>query len=392
MYHGPAAEALGAMKKLGYYNPAGNVGTAEFLLKLVSVDMDDTDGSKARIDRIAEASRATSSKTKGAHASLIKRLPRLKMMQGKIGRNFRPAASFITQTRLLIKRNFKEIIRGRGALIIQCITQIMTAGIYGVLYKLKDNTSSVFDRYGLLSLVAIGTLNLGMASSIRSFPKEKELIKDEQDQNLFSTIPYFIAKALSEIPFTAGLSCLFGGIVYPLCGLSNTKDKFRNFLGLISVHSVTAKSLGLLVSALSPSSESALALFAPLVVLQIVFDGKNLSYENTPQYLKFMQHLSLVRLAWQGLCLNEFKGLTFSAGARGKGGKRIATGQDALDQFDIGGTIPDVILKQVRILAACWGGAILTLILGSDNYAQMTDDDDDGGGGNGSDADKNKKK
>ncbi|GMI27689.1 hypothetical protein TrRE_jg64 [Triparma retinervis] len=72
------------------------------------------------------------------------------------------------------------------------------------------------DRLGLLNLIAIGTLNLGMASSIRSFPKEKKIIKEERELGLFGVAPYFVAKAISEIPVTTGLSCLFGCVVYPL--------------------------------------------------------------------------------------------------------------------------------------------------------------------------------
>jgi len=136
---------------------------------------------------------------------------------------------------------------------------------------------------------------------------------------------------VSEIPVTSALSCLFGSVVYPLCGLSKAPGAFRNFITLLTLHSVTSKSLGLLVSALSPSAETALAFFAPLTILQIIFDGKNLSYENTPRFLKFMQHLSLVRVAWQGFSINEFEGLEFKQ-TRGKGGTVIKTGKDALEQ------------------------------------------------------------
>ena len=94
----------------------------------------------------------------------------------------KPKVNVLKQIKLLAKRSWNEVFRARTSLIIQAMTQLATAGIYGVLYKLKDNGAGVFDRFGLLSLVAIGTLNLGMASSIRSFPKEKLIIREEREQ------------------------------------------------------------------------------------------------------------------------------------------------------------------------------------------------------------------
>jgi hypothetical protein len=56
------------------------------------------------------------------------------------------------------------------------------------------------DRFGLLSLIIIGATNMAMASTIRSFPKEKAIVSGEMAVSMYRTGPYFIAKALSEIP------------------------------------------------------------------------------------------------------------------------------------------------------------------------------------------------
>ena len=60
--------------------------------------------------------------------------------------------------------------RSKTALAIKVVQQVMIAVIYGGIYTLGDSQSSIQDRFGLLSLVAIGAGNLAIASTIRAFP------------------------------------------------------------------------------------------------------------------------------------------------------------------------------------------------------------------------------
>lgn len=213
---------------------------------------------------------------------------------------------------------------------------------------------------------------MGMAGTIRAFPKEKALIKDEQSSQLFNTVPYFLAKALSEIPVSAGLSCLFGGLVYPLCGLDPSAVKFTKFLALTTLTSVSSQAVGMAVSSVSKTSDVALALFPPLVVLQIIFDGKNINNENAPRLLSWLPKLSLIRWSWQGFCVNEFEGLRFDTKSeRSKGKNAIATGEDALAQMALGGTVMEAAKPLLKILGVCWGVSIGCLSFLGDKYAPM---------------------
>merc|ERR1712087_141226 len=126
-----------------------------------------------------------------------------------------------------------------------------------------------------LSLVVIGATSMAMAGTIRSFPKEKVIVSGEMASGMYRTFPYFISKAISEIPLIGLLNTIFGAIIYPLVGLQ--KGRFLNFLGLTSFHSIASEAVGLLIGSVTPSSDVALALFPPISVLNIIFDGKNIS-------------------------------------------------------------------------------------------------------------------
>merc|ERR1719231_1789794 len=102
----------------------------------------------------------------------------------------------------------------------------MIALIYGSIYSLGRSQSSIQDRFGLLSLVAIGAGNLAIASTIRTFPKEKAIVNAERAKGMYAVVPYFASKVLAEAPLSAAISALGGAALYPLVGFDASRGKF----------------------------------------------------------------------------------------------------------------------------------------------------------------------
>ena len=130
--------------------------------------------------------------------------------------------------------------------------------------------------------------------------------------------------------------------------------KFRRFLGLTALNSVAASALGLLVGAVAPSTDAALAMFPPIIVLMIIFNGSNISDESTPKPIKFLPKLSLVRWGFEGLAVNEFEGLEFKPFTQ-IGRPSLKTGADALARLSFeDSTIRRTAVAQGAILGACY--------------------------------------
>ena len=133
---------------------------------------------------------------------------------------------------------------------------------------------------------------------------------------------------------------------------------------------MACQSFGLFIGSLAPSSDVALSLFGPVVVLNIIFDGRNLSDENTPKLLKWVSKLSVVRWGFEGLSVNEFTGLTFST--KDRRGPVIKTGYEALDRFGFADrTILEVVAAERNIISACWFLSYLGLTLTKQKFAPM---------------------
>jgi hypothetical protein len=100
--------------------------------------------------------------------------------------------------------------------------------------------------------------------------------------------------------------------------------------------------------------------------------GKNIAEESIPKLLRWIPNVGLIRWGFEGLCLNEFQGLTFDAGGARRG-PVAKTGADALARFGLGSrTLSDVLQAQWRIAGACWILSYLGLTLTRQKFLTMT--------------------
>lgn len=280
-------------------------------------------------------------------------------------------ASGFVQFKLLLRRALRENFRSKSTLIIKTVQQVSLGLIYGTIYQLGFNQASIQDRFGLLSLIAIGAANMAMASTVRAFPKEKAIVSNELAANMYGTLPYFVGKAISEIPLTAFFNSLFGILVSAMTGLNNTLDKLKRFLALNSLHGLSGQSAGLMIGAVAPTQDAALALFPAIMVLNIIFDGKNIVEENIPRLLRWLPKVGLIRWGFEAFCLNEFEALTFETSGPQRG-PVARNGDEALARFGLGNnTLGEVVKAQVLIVSACWVLSYLGLSLTRQRFQKM---------------------
>eukprot|EP00536_Pseudo-nitzschia_multiseries_P013477 jgi/Psemu1/320462/estExt_fgenesh1_pm.C_5760006 len=366
MYFGETSKVRDYMNKHVTKAPDG-MGTAEHILDCISMSAmpgENIENASARIDNLA-ALAAKQNFDIGENSSSDSVVKTYKG-NSKVGR-----ANIFVQFKLLLRRSLRENFRSKASLIIKLVQQISLGVIYGTIYSLGDDQASIMDRFGLLSLIAIGGSNMAMASTVRSFPKEKAIVSAELGDHMYGTLPYFIGKAISEIPLTAFFNSLFGVLVSSLTGLNNTLQKMKRFLGLVSLHGLAGQSAGLMIGAIAPSQDAALALFPAILVLNIIFDGKNISEENTPKYLRWLPNIGLIRWGFEGMSLNEFEGLTFKTSGPRRG-PVAKNGDDALARFGLGNnSLSTVVQAQAMIVAGSWFISYLGLSLSRQKFQKM---------------------
>lgn len=271
MYFGPRKDVRSYMESYGCL-ALPEMGTSEHILDCISRQPigDETEAEMVtRMERLSKNARESdiSFDKISSESNGVKRYS-ARSVSG-------PRANLFVQFRLLLKRSLREVLRGKATIILGLVRQISTALIFGGIYTLGTNQASIQDRFGLLSLIAIGAMNMAIAQTIRSFPREKAIVSNELASNMYRTLPYFVGKAISELPMVGIFNGIFGVIVYKLTGLSSLPGKLSNFLGLLTVHGVLSQAAGLLIGSVSPNSDVALAMMPAVVVLNIIFDVRS---------------------------------------------------------------------------------------------------------------------
>ncbi|XP_020673849.1 ABC transporter G family member 7 isoform X1 [Dendrobium catenatum] len=371
VYNGPAKdEPLKYFAKFGYECP-DHMNPAEFLADLISVDYSSAESvhsSQARIDKfVAEFSenvlviecvspvdawKNSKIQTKFARKALTKH-----------------QAGWWKQFRLLLKRAWMQAFRDGPTNKVRTRMSVASAIIFGsVFWRMGRSQTSIQDRMGLLQVAAINTAMAALTKTVSVFPKERTIIDREHEKGSYAMGPYLLSKLLAEIPIGAAFPLMFGTLLYPMARLHPSLSRFAKFCGIITMESFAASAMGLTVGAMVPTTEAAMAVGPSLMTVFIVFGGYYVNAENTPVIFKWIPHISLIRWAFQGLCINEFSGLQFEH----HNSYDIETGEQALERFSFGGSgIGDTITAQGRILMFWYCITYLLLKNNKPKYQQL---------------------
>ncbi|KAH6802173.1 ABC-2 type transporter family protein [Perilla frutescens var. frutescens] len=370
VYTGPARnEVLAYFSKFGYVCP-DHVNPAEFLADLISVDYssaESVDSSQKRIDGFIESFSEQTSST--LYATSLTGLDLKNTTNTRKKTITKSKGGWWRQFLLLLRRAWMQASRDGPTNKVRSRMSIASALIFGsVFWRMGRSQTSIQDRMGLLQVTAINTAMAALTKTVGVFPKERAIVDRERAKGSYSLGPYLLSKLLAEIPIGAAFPLLFGTILYPMTRLHTTMSRFGKFCGIVTTESFAASAMGLTVGAMVPTTEAALALGPSLMTVFIVFGGYYVNAENTPIIFRWIPRVSLIRWAFQGLCINEFSGLQFDH----QNSFDIQTGEQALDRLSFGGSrIRDTVVAQSRILLFWYSTTYLLLEKNKPKYQQL---------------------
>ncbi|XP_023734176.1 ABC transporter G family member 7 isoform X2 [Lactuca sativa] len=371
VYAGPAAdEPLTYFSKFGYLCP-DHVNPAEFLADLISIDYSSSDSvnsSRKRIDSLVDSFSQQISSTFYT-ATLTKTL----IVKDKTNLKRKPTPKGINgwwrQFSLLLKRAWMQASRDGPTNIVRTRMSVASALIFGsVFWRMGRSQTSIQDRMGLLQVAAINTAMAALTKTVGVFPKERAIVDRERAKGSYLLGPYLLSKLIAEVPIGAAFPLLFGTVLYPMARLHPSLSRFGKFSGIVTVESFAASAMGLTVGSMAPTTEAALALGPSLMTVFIVFGGYYVNADNTPIIFRWIPRVSLIRWAFQGLCINEFRGLEFDH----EKSFDIQTGEQALEKLSFGGrTISETMMAQSRIVLFWYFTTYLLLEKNKPKYQRL---------------------
>ncbi|KZV34348.1 hypothetical protein F511_16867 [Dorcoceras hygrometricum] len=369
VYAGPAHdESLSYFSKFGYICP-DHVNPAEFLADLISVDYSSSESvyaSQKRIDGLVESFAELTSSTLYATPLTWPDPKNIKLKKKLVTKS---KGGWWLQFRLLLKRAWLQACRDGPTNKIRARMSIASALIFGsVFWRMGRSQTSIQDRMGLLQVAAINTAMAALTKTVGVFPKERAIVDRERAKGSYLLGPYLLSKLLAEIPVGAAFPLLFGAILYPMTRLHPAMSRFGKFCGVVTIESFAASAMGLTVGAIAPTTEAALALGPSAMTVFIVFGGYYVNAENTPIIFRWIPRVSLIRWAFQGLCINEFSGLQFDH----QHSIDVQSGEQALERLSFGGSrIKDTVIAQSRILLFWYYTTYLLLEKNKPKYQQL---------------------
>ena len=155
---------------------------------------------------------------------------------------------------------------------------------------------------------------------------------------------------------------------------------------ILTVESFASTALGMAVGSLAPSVEAAIAIAPSVMVIFIVFGG--LYVVNTPSYLQWVPSVSLIRWAYEALCINEFTDLKLKPDAK-FGPRSYATGEQVLEGMGIKSTLRGALLAQTSIIVANWMFTYFSLLRQKPDFERIQSsikqpgEEENGGGSTG---------
>lgn len=215
-----------------------------------------------------------------------------------------------TQFVVLMKRECRHAIRTprilKGKIIVTLVLSLLVGGIY---FQLPMTLSGAQDRIYLLMIVGAMMGVRPMLEIARLFMDEKPLVNLEVASQMYTALPYFMAKTVVEVPVMAVLLLQFVAVMYPMVGLQGARVVYYYCSLLIT--SLAAQSLGLLLGA-SVADDRLLMMLAPVLFFPIFLFSGLLSV-NVPAAIAWLEYVVFFKYSVIIFTSNEFRGLQFEA-------------------------------------------------------------------------------
>lgn len=369
VYSGTASDAPEYFKESGFPVPA-QCNPAERYLELISVDYSSNETitqSEKRINKLVQGFKNSKHNQNGTIATTQQNangsMP--ETTQGTLVKR----VGLIGQVRVLLSRAWKQIIRDKKTNISRFMSSLMSALLFGAIYwRIGRTQSTIQDRLGLLQVCCINSAMTSLVKTLNVFPQESVLVNRERARGSYNILQYFCSKLIAEMPVSAFFPLIFSMVVYPMVGLSGGVARILRFMGIITLESFTAASYGLAVGALVSSTEAALAVGPSSFVLQIVFGGLYITDKSVPVWARWIPKISLIKHAYEGLCVNEFRGMEFQT----RRPWDVKTGDQVLERMTWGeSTVAQTCISQSRVLVFNYLLTYAILILKKPQFTQL---------------------
>ncbi|KAG0316959.1 hypothetical protein BGZ99_006571 [Dissophora globulifera] len=214
--------------------------------------------------------------------------------------------SFLTQLRVIMRRNLQTLIRDRSLLVLHLgVAIILGVFIGGLYFRVPSNLAGFQNRAGSLFFM-LALLGFSSISALGAFTESRTLFIKERSNGYYPPFPFIISTLFFDlIPLRIIPSILMGCISYFMIGLSPVVVTFFKFLLILVLFNVATAMFCLVIAAAVRTTGVASLASSIAMLFMLLFGGFLINADNIPAALTWIQYLSMFKYAFEALAVNE---------------------------------------------------------------------------------------
>ncbi|KAF9416956.1 hypothetical protein BGZ76_004573, partial [Entomortierella beljakovae] len=214
--------------------------------------------------------------------------------------------SFLTQLRVIMKRNFQTLIRDKSLLVLHVIVAIILGAFIGGLYfDVPMDLAGFQNRAGSLFFM-LALLGFSSISALGAFTDTRTLFIKERSNGYYPPTPFVIATLLFDlIPLRIVPSIILGCISYFMIGLTADVVTFFKFLLILVLFNISTAMFCLVIAAGVRATGVASLASSIVMLFMMLFGGFMINSGKIPAALTWIQYLSMFKFGFEALAVNE---------------------------------------------------------------------------------------
>jgi ABC-type multidrug transport system permease subunit len=216
-------------------------------------------------------------------------------------------SNFCTAFKVLARNLAKSVIRNPQVMRIRFITVIFMTFICGsIFWKLTNTLEGNRGKLGFMLFFTISNFMQNIMNMVVNFPKERYLLKEDYNSNLYGVVPYTISKQFIETPVSVLIAIFFCTLVYFMIGFKETAYNYFIFIGIYSAFVFKVQSFGYIFGCFLTNVDLGLRVVSIGMVFLFLFCGLILNPSNMPVWLAWIRWINPIFYCIQSVMINEF--------------------------------------------------------------------------------------
>ena len=249
-------------------------------------------------------------------------------------------ASWVTQFRFSVVRQLQALQRDRKMTIARCFVGVGTGIVIGLAFRGPKGQefaqSGITDTLGLMLTSAIFLLITNFFQVAFTLPGELQVFFRERLAGVNRVSTYYVSHVVQSFVFLFFWTLAFCVVTFPLALPGLGVGRWGVILGIVFLSNAASTALGYVVAIATRNEAVALALVPPVSMPMALFAGFLVELHTVPAFLRWLQHVSIVKYTLHALVLVTFEGQNIHCPPTASGVGRVG-GEEGGTGFPGGG-------------------------------------------------------